>query len=276
MKKEFNIMPQTKLGLKQDEYEKRFYFDSKIKFEDIRRVISLMARFGVSKTTKTIHTDYYYETDDHFFAGFNASVRMRKSLSSKSIAIHYEKTFEDELGEHKVTREYERPVPEDSNLVNDEDAILFLEDKIREVYTHHVDMQVTRKIKEAKVFMVIQTERLTDYVKNNNNFTCKICYDDITFKTKRSLETAKCIEVKLTCVPTEDNLEFFERFLKELRNRVVLYEMKETKYNLGLRVTKFKKENRKQLEEELEEFRKKYPPFEDEKKKKKKVKKAEF
>ena len=246
-------MPKFEGFKESKDYERRFYLEEKNEFEDVMRIINLMASFAVYKTEEAEHTDYYFETPNNFFAGFNASIRLREGTEGKFVSIKYVVETKNELGITKTVKEYSQKVKEDSFITNDEDAMLFLEDKIREVFNHFVDMDILRILRTLRPVLVVKTERTTQFVKNNDKFACTVSYDYVAYKTKRKYDEDRVIEIKLDCVPTDDNLNYYEAFFRELRNRTVLIPMGETKYEVGMRVRNFVKYKKKKKGEQDEE-----------------------
>lgn len=246
-----NLLPQTKKGLKISEYEKKYNLDKKTSFEDVQRMVSLMGSFGIFKVTSTYHLDFYYDTPDKLLESFNASIRLREEPEGKIASIKYKTYVESENNEKlEIVKEFYRNVDINCNLINDEDTLIFFEDKLREIYAHHVDLDLLRKLKQLKPVLVIRTDRTTQFIKNNDKFSCTISYDETQYKTKRQYEFDKILEIKLTCPPTDENLFFYERFLKELRTRVVLIPMLNTKYDVGVRVSHYEKGKKQNLEEQ--------------------------
>lgn len=246
-----NLLPQTQKGLKISEYEKKYILDSKTSFEDVQRAVSLMGSFGISKATSNYHLDYYYDTPDEVLKSFNASIRLREEITGKTVSIKYKTYYDNENNEKvEVVKEFYKEVSKDCDIVKDEDTRIFLENKLRDIFAHHVDLDLLRKLKQLKPFLVVRTDRTSQYVINNDKFSCTINYDETQYKTKRNYDTDKIIEVKLTCPPTDNNLFYYERFLKELRNRVVLIPMQNTKYDVGIRVLHYEKNKRHNIDEE--------------------------
>ena len=146
-----NLLPQTEKGLKIGDYEKKYNLDKHTYFEDVQRVVSLMGSFGVYKITSTYHEDYYFDTADRVLKSFNASVRLREEPVGKTVSIKnvsYQENDEHEI--KTIVHEYEKKVGNDCTIVNDEDAMIFIEDKLRDIYAHHVDLDILRKLKELK------------------------------------------------------------------------------------------------------------------------------
>ncbi|MBQ7307231.1 MAG: CYTH domain-containing protein [Clostridia bacterium] len=246
-----NLLPQTEKGLKIHEYEKKFLLDSKTSFEDVQRVVALMGSFGIYKTTSDYHLDFYYDTQDHLLQNFNASVRLREEETGKTVSIKYKTYIEAENSEKiEIVKEFSRSVENNCDIINDEDTCIFIENKLRDIYAHHVDLDLLRKLKQLKPILVIRTDRTTQFVKNNDRFSCSISFDETQYKTKRQYDFDKIIEIKLTCMPTDENLFYYERFLKELRTRVILIPMTNTKYDVGMRVSRYEKKRHIEVEEE--------------------------
>ena len=246
-----NLIPQTVAGLKINEYEKKFTLDKHTSFEDAIRAVSLMGSFGIYKATSTYHEDFYYDTFDRVLKSFNASVRMRTEPLGKTVSVKYKIYQEGEDHQVKeIVKEYETKVDNDADIVANEDIRIFIEDKLRDIYAHHVDLDILRKLKELRPILVVRTDRVTQHIKNNEKFTCTINYDEVQYKTKRAYDTDNVVEIKLTCPPTKENLAHYERFLRELRMRVVLIPMPETKYEVGMRVSNYTRDKRVKEEEE--------------------------
>ena len=246
-----NLLPQTQKGLKQSEYEKKFILDQKTSFEDVMSAVQMMGSFGIYKTENNYHLDYYYDTPDNILNSLNASIRLRDAEEGNVVSINYKTYIENENSEEKteIVKEFYKKVDKTCNIVNDDDTLMFLENKLRDIYAHHVDLDLLRKLKQLRPELIIRTDRITQSIKNNDKFSCTISYDETQYKTKRQYDFDKIIEIKLTCPPTDDNLFYYERFLKELRSRVVIIPMTNTKYDVGVRVSHYQK-GKKQVDEE--------------------------
>ena len=245
-----NLIPQTVKGLKLSEYEKKYTLDSKTSFEDVMRVVSLMPSFGVSKVSTSYHLDYYYDTPDNLLQSFNASVRLREEAEGKTVSIKYIIETEGENNEKsRIVKEFYKKT-DTSDIANNEDVRIFIETKLREIYAHHVDLDILRKLKSLRPILIIRTDRTTQSIMNNGTFSCNIDYDETQYKTKRQYDFDKIIEIKLTCPQTDENLFFYEKFLKELRTRVVIIPMPETKYDVGVIVSHYDRIKKKKSDED--------------------------
>lgn len=230
---------------------KEYYLQNEKDFSKLDSLISLMPNFAVIDKKNCHHEDLYYETPDLILKSLEgSSIRIRHTEESSLLTIICSQNGE--------RREFEMEIaPEDVNTVfENETYISFLEDKIRDIYAHRLDVDFIRKIKTLKVFMAVLTNRVEYTLINNSGTKIIVCFDKVDFVNKKRTIHENILEIKLDCYAGKDNLFVYERFLKELNRKVVLIPMMETKYEAGLRAFKFVDMSKKEIKEFKEQMKK--------------------
>ena len=200
--------------------------------EDVARLselIRLMPNYD-TKSKKQIHiVDYFYETDNKLLEELGASIRIRVvDDKTQTLSIVY-------FNEGK-RREFETNMNVGDKIQDKNEYILFLEDKLQDVYTHKIDIDIARILKNLKVFLFITTERTQLEIFNNTGFSGIVNFDAVLFNTKRHKVFDNVLEIKQNCVNDVANKTAFERFFKTLEQKVQLTPMDETKFDAGKRV----------------------------------------
>lgn len=214
------------------EIEKTYYLQYEKSFEDLLQAINLMPSYAIANTLKEKHQDIYFDTTDRFLTNLDCTVRIRyypeKGEQYLSIVCK-------NLGER---REFQMTMNYGDSLNDKEDYLFFIEDKLQDIYLHRFDFDVIRILKGLKKFLSIETDRTIYEIINNQGFKANACFDKVIFTTKRNKMHESILEVKMDCWHSEDNIYFYEKFVKELEKRVILIPMNEKKLDAGLRAFK--------------------------------------
>lgn len=214
------------------EIEKTYYLQSEKSFEELLQAINLMPSYAIANVTKEKHQDIYFDTTDKFLANLDSTVRIRyypeKGEQYLSIVCK-------NLG---IRREFQMTMNYGDTINDKEDYLFFIEDKLQDIYLHRFDFDVVRILKGLKKFLSIETDRTINEVINNQGFKANACFDKVSFTTKRNKMYEYILEVKLDCWHNDENLYFYEKFVKELEKRVILIPMNEKKLDAGLRAFK--------------------------------------
>lgn len=232
------------------EVEKTYYLQSERSFDDLFQVINLMPSYAIANTTKETHQDIYFDTTDRFLGNLDSTVRIRYYPDTKQ---QYLSIVCKNLG---VRREFQMTMQFGDTINDNEDYLFFLEDKLQDIYLHRFDFDVIRILKGLKKFLSIETNRTIYEVINNQGFKTNVCFDRTSFTTKRNKTHEAILEVKLDCWHSDDNLYFYDKFIKEIEKRVILIPMNEKKLDAGLRTFKqveSKKIDKTETDEELDE-----------------------
>lgn len=199
-------------------------------FSRINQIINYLPSFQVGEVTNYEFCDTYFETPEYFLKELDATIRVRKMPKKQTLSIVC-----NNLGER---REFEMEMEYDSNITDKIEYILFLEDKIQDIYTRRIDVDVVRILNHLKPFLKIFTNRKACEVLDNREFKAEVDFDLTRIETKRNVETLYILEVKNKCFITSENEQSFERFVKEIEKKVVMIPMGERKLDAGMRIFK--------------------------------------
>ena len=199
--------------------------------QDVPRVaelIRLMPNYATKSKTQIHIVDYFYETPDKLLEELGASIRVRVLEKEQILSMVYHKEGK--------RREFEMQMELGDKIQDKNEYILFLEDKLQDIYTHTIDVDIARMLKNLKVFLFITTERTQLEIFNNTGFTGIVNFDAVLFSTKRHNVGENILEIKQTCLNDVANKIAFERFYHALEQKVLLTPMDETKFDAGKRV----------------------------------------
>lgn len=216
----------------QKKIQNTYYVKSQADFARLNEVISLMPNFQVigKKTGIVIH-DYFYETPERLLEQLDASIRIRTIGENQTLSIVCK------IGGNR--REFETEMYFGDKIQDKLEYILFLEDKLQDIYTHRIDADIARILKGLKVFLHVETYRTELEVINNSGFKGLVDFDVVVFNTKRHHITDNVLEVKLNCLNDVGNMTAYNRFCHEIEQRVLLVPMQETKFEAGRRVFRY-------------------------------------
>ena len=209
--------------------EKTYYLQSSDDFYRIFDIINLMPSFAIAKTYETEHFDYYFETPDYFLKNLDASIRVRKYPDKKEQILSI---VCKNLG---TKREFVLNMEYGDEIADKDDYLFFLEDKLQDIYLHRFEFDVIRILKTLKKFVVIENKRKVHEIINNQGFKANVFFDNVTYVSKRNKNHDAILEIKLDCWKNEDNMFFFEKFVKEVEHKVIMIPMNEKKYDAALR-----------------------------------------
>lgn len=206
-----------------------YYVKSANDFNRLAEVINLMPNYAIkSKKQGLVINDYFYEVPEGLLKELNSSIRVRVFNDKQTLSIVC-------YSEGK-RREFETDMIYGDKIQDRNEYILFLEDKLQDIYTHRIDIDIARILKGLKVFLTITTYRTEYEVMNNSGFNALVDFDSIVFNTKRHTIGDNVLEVKLNCLNDVGNMTAYNRFCKELEQRVLLVPTQETKFEAGRRV----------------------------------------
>ena len=211
--------------------QRTYYVKAKdmVRLDELIRLMPNMA----TKSAKQIEiVDYFYETPDKLLETLDASIRVRVVDNNKQILSIVCKN-------NGVRREFEMDMHYGDKIQSSNEYILFLEDKLQDMYTHRMDADIARMLKSLKVFMYITTNRVQLEIFNNTGFSGIVNFDSVVFNTKRYKIPDSILEIKMNCVNDIANKTAFERFCFALEQKVQLTNMGETKFEAGRRVFRY-------------------------------------
>ena len=206
-----------------------YYVKSASDFNRLAEIINLMPNYAIkSKKQGIVINDYFYEVPENLLKELNASIRVRVVDDKQSLSIVC-------YSEGK-RREFETEMKFGDKIQDKIEYILFLEDKLQDIYTHRIEIDIARILKGLKVFLQITTYRTEYEVINNSGFDALVDFDSVVFNTKRHNIADNILEVKLNCVNDVGNMTAYNRFCKQLEQKVLLVPTQETKFEAGRRV----------------------------------------
>ncbi len=194
----------------------------------LAELIRLMPNYDTKSTEQIYIVDYFYETPDRLLAELDASIRVRCMVGKQILSIVCKNDG--------VRREFETEMEQGDQIQDKNEYILFLEDKLQDIYTHKIDIDIARILKSLKVFLYITTNRTQLQIFNNSGFNGIVNFDEVMFYTKKHQLSDHILEIKMNCVNDVANKTAYERFCKALEQKVSLVPMDETKFDAGKRV----------------------------------------
>lgn len=228
--------------------QKTYYIHAK-DLPYLDEVIRLMPNYATKSTTNIVIVDQFFETPEKLLSQLDASIRIRTVGQKQTLSIVCKNDG--------VRREFETEMHFGDKIQDKNEYILFLEDKLQDIYTHRIDIDIARMLKNLKAFLYITTERrqleiinnsgsMIDKSNNNNTlinidndikkFSTLINIDNVMFSTKRHNVPDNVLEIKLNCVNDVANKTAFDRLVFTLEQKISLTPMDETKFDAGKRV----------------------------------------
>ncbi|MBO7508072.1 MAG: CYTH domain-containing protein [Clostridia bacterium] len=195
-------------------------------------LIRLMPNMETKSSKQIEIVDYFYETPENLMETLDASIRVRIVDNSKQ-------TLSIVCKNDGVRKEFETDMHYGDKIQDKNEYILFLEDKLQDMYTHRMDADIARMLKGLKVFLYIETHRLQLEIFNNTGFNGLVNFDAVMFNTKRHQIPEYVFEIKMNCMNDIANKTAFERFCYALEQKVQLTNMGETKFEAGKRIFKY-------------------------------------
>lgn len=225
-------------------------------FSRIKEVLYYEPGFAEKSSEYETIEDVYYETPDKFLSNLGASVKVRRVKDKKYIHVvcYY-------FGNKK---EYSKEVVIDEDPLKNDDNLIFIEDKLQELYTHKLEIDAIRILSHLKPMFKCKINRTTISYVNSNGLTITAFLDSANYYSKRNTFNERYLTLKLEGYPGSDEKFIYNRFLRELTSKVILIEEKIDHFQKGKQVMIFTKEKVRKsdledLEEETEEQPKEEP-----------------
>lgn len=229
--------------------EEKFYLAEESDYKKIYDIIARMPNFVLSNETEVDYVDYFFDTPDKFLQQNRATVRVRKLQDKQILSIKY--VSSNALQQEKVREAY-FDMPVDANLANFREAHLFLSNKINDIYAKYLDIDIVRKMRDLKVYLVIYTNRTIYELKNNRETKISVCFDRLEYQSKFLNGEDSVVKFILDNYPDKMNLEIFHHFIKEINKRVYIINDNESKFEAGNRIFNYDRFNKKQVEDDEE------------------------
>jgi hypothetical protein len=233
--------------------EEKFYLSNSDEFDRIYEIISRMPNFILYENTNTFYTDYFYDTPDNFLKQNRATVRVRKYSDKQVLSIKY--ISSNALKEEKEREAY-MDMPVDVEVTEYREAILFLSNKINDIYAKRLDIDTVRKMRDLKVYLVIYTDRETFELKNNLDLKISVHFDKLDYAAKFTKGKDNIVKFVLNNYPDTVNLDTFKRFISNINKKVYFINDNESKFAAASRILnydRFKKKDNFEEDEEDEE-----------------------
>ena len=208
--------------------QKTYYLHSVNDFSHISQIVNLMPNYDVNNVESFEIVDYFFETPEKLMNQLDASIRIRVVGETQTLSIVCKNDG--------IRREFETEMEFGDKIQDKNKYILFLEDKLQDMYTHKIDIDIARMLKNIKVFLCIMTYRTQMKIINNTGFTGIVNLDKVVFKTKRNRVNDNVLEIKMDCLEDVANKTAFNRFVTDIEQRVLITPMDETKFEAGKRI----------------------------------------
>lgn len=212
----------------QKKTQRTYYLHSANDFSHILQIVNLMPSYDVNEVKNFEIVDYFYETPERLMHQLDASIRIRVVGDKQTLSIVCKNDG--------IRREFETEMELGDTIQTKNKYILFLEDKLQDMYTHKIDIDVARMLKNVKVFLCITTSRTQMKIINNTGFAGIVNLDKVVFKTKRHKVFDNVLEIKMDCLEDVANKTAFTRFATDIEQRVLITPMDETKFEAGKRI----------------------------------------
>ena len=211
--------------------QKTYYLHSEKDFAHAEQIVRLMPNYAVKSEKKYQIVDYFFETPEKLLEQIDASIRIRIAENKQILSIV--------CNNDGKRREFETEMQVGENIQDKNEYILFLEDKIQDIYTHKIDVDVACMLKNLKVFLSIVTQRKQLDVINNQGFDSFVNLDRVEYQTKRQNIKDNVFEIKMNCFADVANKTAFERLCKSVEQKILITPMDETKFDAGKRISEY-------------------------------------
>ncbi len=230
-----------------NEAKEDYVVPSTTSFSRIEEVLSFMPNFAEkSRLTESIQ-DIYYETPNKLLQELGASVKIRSCGTKKYIHVvcYY----------FKNKREYVKEISIEGEPFESEENLIFIEDKLQNLYTHTLEVDVIRLLTHLKPMFKCNISRTTINYVNSSSLLIKTIFDNVNYYSKRNTHNEKYLSLILEGFAGQEQKFVFNRFSRELNSKVIIIPEKIDMYKKGKLVMVFTKEKIKKqdLEEEEEE-----------------------
>lgn len=227
------------------EVKDEFVIPNSVSIFRVQEVLAYMPGFTEKSRSNETIIDVYYETPDKLLESLGASVMVRTNGNKKFIHVVY-KYF-------KSRKEFVKEIAPDEDPLKNDDNLIFIEDKLQELYTHKIDADVIRLLTHLKPMFKCKIYRTTTTYINYSGLTINVTIDSVEYYSKRNSFQEKYMKVVLGGFPGKDEKFVYNRFMRELTGKVILIEEKVDMYQKGKQVMVFTNEKIKKTDLEQEE-----------------------
>ena len=221
---------------------KTYYVQNAKDFNRLDEVMSRMPSFAMSRQDSEDFVDAYYETQDSFFEEMGITVRLRTYKNKSVLSVKYSEEVLLKQDDRYKSPVHERELEPKEDLFSRMNLI-FIEDKINVIYSNRLKIDIIRKIRQMREVYTVKTKRKNFEITHNSGFKTNVFFDEVNYNNilKQIPYSDLILEIIMTSIGTPFNQEMLTTFVNELRKKVVLVPMKESKYEAAILFTRFKK-----------------------------------
>jgi len=219
-----------------------FYVQKKKDFDRAIEVMRLMPSYAFYEKEKLEFVDAYLETPDNFLKEMGVTLWVRKLKDKQIISVKYDEALlkkQEMLYKNEV---YEQEIGL-TNSIFETENLLFIEDKLTVIFGGRLQIDILHKLKELREIYLIKTKRKSYEIVHNSGLRADVFFDELTYINKlKAIEYNDLIlEMHMTSLSTELNKKLFETFINNLRDKLILVPMEDTRYQAAILYTRFKK-----------------------------------
>ncbi|MBE5746085.1 MAG: CYTH domain-containing protein [Clostridiales bacterium] len=229
--------------------EEKFYLTEENQFHRIYEIISRMPNFILYDSYRILYEDLFYDTKDKFFEQNRATIRVRTYVDKKVLSIKY---LSSNAQKEERVREAYLDLPSDADITTNREAHLFLSNKINDIYARRLDIDTIRKMRDLKPYLAVYTNREVYELKNNMDLKISVYFDRCDYKAKFTKDKDNIVKFVLNNYPDTVNLDVFNRFIKNVNEKVYFINDNESKFECAKRILNYDRFNKKRKFEEDE------------------------
>ena len=222
--------------------EKKYYVQKKKDFERMYELMQHMPSFAMHLKDGESFTDYYYETDDNFLQEMGVTVRRRVLKDKQIVSVKYSDELLAKQDDMHKQALHEQEIGLDENFLG-HDNLLFIEDKLNVIFGAKLKIDILRKLNNMRIVYTVKTKRQTQEVVHNSGFRALVHFDEVVYTNnlKQINYNDLILEVHMTSVGTTFNMQMLDIFVDELRKKLILVPMTDSKYVAAKLFTRFSK-----------------------------------
>ena len=219
-----------------------YYIQKKNDFDRAYEIMHLMPSYAFYNKEKLEFTDAYYETSDNFLAEMGVTLRVRRFRDKQIISVKYDDSLVEKKDAINKQNIYEQEIPAGDSLYS-QDNLLFIEDKLNVIFGGKLQIDILHKLRELQEVYLIKNKRKSYEVVHNSGLRADVFFDEVVYTNRlKAIDYNDLVmEIVMTSFATTTNKNLFQEFVDELRRRIILVPMLESKYEAAVLFTKFKK-----------------------------------
>ena len=175
---------------------------------------------------------------------------VRKFEDKQVLSIKY--ISSNALKQEKVREAY-LDMPLEADVTTYRQALLFLSTKINDIYARNLEIDLVRKMRDLKVYLVIYTERTTYELKNNEELKIVVNFDRCDYDAKFTKAHDDIVKIILQNYPDKFSLIQFNNFINEINKRVYFINDNESKFESAKRILNYDRFMKKVKDDEDED-----------------------